>query len=380
MSNHPPRSRISTCLLLIILVICVFVVSVILVPSLITSQAEKTYGASSPNLSTVDRLYLSLVILLQTDSLTQPVDVNGTEVTLTINQGENIPSIIGKLSEAGLISNATAFSSLLEYSGMDTTLKAGEYVLSPALTPIEIAQKMQVSISPFITLTILPGWRSEEIATSLPLSGFNISPDDFISAINNPPAGYSFSGCLGANSLEGFLFPGSYTLPRESTLNDLLPQILMNFESQVTPDIREGFSLQGLDLCQAITLASIVQREAVLEEEMPMIASVFYNRLNSGNALESDPTVQYAVGFNESQDTWWTNPLSAENLRVDSPYNTYRYPGLTPGPISNPGLTAIQAIAFPAQSSFFYFRSACDGSGRHLFANTFDEHLANACP
>lgn len=380
MLNHHPRSRISTCLLLIILVISVFVISVVVIPSLITSRAEEKYGPSSLNHSSVDRLYLSLVILLQSDSLTQPMDINGNEVTLTINQGENIPSIIGKLSDAGLISNATAFSSLLEYTGMDTTLKAGEYILSPAMTPIEIAKKMQVSISPYVTLTILPGWRIEEIAESLPFSGFNISPDDFLSAIKNPPAGYSFSACLGANSLEGFLYPGSYTFPRESTLNDLLPQILMNFEAQVTPEIREGFSLQGLDLCQAISLASIVQREAVLEEEMPKIASVFFNRLNSGNPLESDPTVQYAMGFNESQGTWWTNPLSSENLHVESPYNTYLYPGLPPGPISSPGLVAIQSVAFPAKTPYYYFRSACDGSGRHVFAETFNQHLSNACP
>jgi UPF0755 protein len=154
----------------------------------------------------------------------------------------------------------------------------------------------------------------------------------------------------------------------------------MNFESQVTNELRNGFTNQGLDLCRAITLASIVQREAVLAEEMPLIASVFYNRLNSSDVLASDPTVQYALGYNQGQATWWTNPLSLHDLQVDSPYNTYIYAGLPPGPISNPGLEAIQAVAYPAQTSYYYFRSACDGSGHHLFAETFEEHVGNECP
>jgi UPF0755 protein len=154
----------------------------------------------------------------------------------------------------------------------------------------------------------------------------------------------------------------------------------MNFENQVNSELRGGFSTQGLDLCQAVVLASIVQREAMVEEEMPIIASVFFNRLNSGAVLASDPTVQYALGYNQSQGTWWTNPLSLEDLQVDSPYNTYIYAGLPPGPISNPGLAALKAVAFPAQTPYYYFRAACDGSGRHLFSETFDEHLANECP
>jgi UPF0755 protein len=107
---------------------------------------------------------------------------------------------------------------------------------------------------------------------------------------------------------------------------------------------------------------------------------VFYNRLASGSRLASDPTVQYALGYNQNQGTWWTNPLSLQDLQVDSLYNTYIYNGLPPAPISNPGLAALRAVAFPAQTPYFYFRAACDGSGRHLFAQTYEEHVANECP
>jgi UPF0755 protein len=380
MALQPPRSRINTCLLLIILIICLVIISSIVIPEIITSQAQRIFGAPSTQLSTSQRLYLSALILFQSKDLIQPANPNGTEVNISINQGETVPSIIGKLWESGLISNPGVFRSYLQYTGLDTSLKAGEYRLSPAMSAIEITQKMQTSISPNVTLTILAGWRVEEIANSLLSSGLSITSDVFLRAVKSHPDGYSFSSCIPDDSLEGFLFPGSYTLPRETTIDELLPQVLMNFETQVTAELQNGFDKQGLDLCQAVTLASIIQREAVLEEEMPMIASVFYNRLNSGAVLASDPTVQYSLGFNLSQNTWWTNPLSLQDLKVDSPYNTYIHAGLPPGPISNPGFGALQAVAFPAQTSYYYFRSACDGSGRHLFAETYDEHLANACP
>jgi UPF0755 protein len=131
---------------------------------------------------------------------------------------------------------------------------------------------------------------------------------------------------------------------------------------------------------QAVTLASIVQREAVEEQEQPIIASVFLNRLNGGMKLDSDPTVQYALGYNPVQSTWWTNPLSSVEMQVDSPFNTYTTFGLPPHPIANPGASALRAVAFPAQTSYYYFRARCDDSGLHIFAETFDEHLANSCP
>jgi UPF0755 protein len=229
-------------------------------------------------------------------------------------------------------------------------------------------------------LTILPGWRVEEIANSLPSTGLNITSEEFLQAVNQQPEGYSFSGCLGEKNLEGFLYPSSYVFLREATMNEVLSRVLMDFEVNVTSEMRNGFNSQGLDLCQAVTLASIVEREAMQDDEMPLIASVFYNRLNAGSVLASDPTVQYALGYNQDQHTWWTNPLTFQDLKVDSPYNSYIYSGLPPGPISNPGQAALEAVAFPTQTPYFYFRAACDGSGNHLFAETFEEHVANECP
>jgi peptidoglycan lytic transglycosylase G len=380
MSNPHQSSRKGTCFFIIIFLIGLVLISAVVIPRLITSQAEQIFGPPTPQLSYRQHLYLSAMLLFQAKDLTQSMDPEGAEISLTINPGESVPSITGKLWEADLISNPGVFRNYLQYTGLDISLKAGKYKLSPAMTPIEIANAIQSSISAELTLTILPGWRIEEIANSLATSGFNITPNEFLQAVRIHTDGYSFSICLPANSLEGYLFPGSYTMPRETNSDSLLSQILMNFETQVNTELRSGFATQGLDLCQAVTLASIVQREAVLDEEMPLIASVFYNRLNSGTELASDPTIQYALGFNQDQGTWWTNPLSLQDLQVDSPYNTYMYKGLPPGPISNPGLAALRAVAFPAQTNYYYFRAACDGSGRHLFAETYAEHLANACP
>jgi UPF0755 protein len=107
---------------------------------------------------------------------------------------------------------------------------------------------------------------------------------------------------------------------------------------------------------------------------------VYLNRINTGMQLEADPTVQYAVGYNTAQATWWTNPLSYDDLQFNSPFNTYVYAGLPPAPISNPNLSALNAVAYPAQTPYYFFRARCDGSGRHAFAETYEQHLANGCP
>ena len=155
--------------------------------------------------------------------------------------------------------------------------------------------------------------------------------------------------------------------------------MLENFDRRVDGQMRAGFEAQGLNLFQAVTLASIIEREAVVDEERGLIASVFLNRLRAGMKLEADPTVQYALG-QQPDGSWWKSPLTADDLALDSLYNTYRYPGLPPGPIANPGLESLRAVAFPEQTEYLYFRAACDGSGLHTFARTFEEHLQNACP
>jgi len=176
------------------------------------------------------------------------------------------------------------------------------------------------------------------------------------------------------------LYPDSYILPRITTADELVEVLVRNFDLHLTSDLRDGFDRQGLGIYQAVTLASIVQRETVRDDEAPMIASVYINRMNIGMKLDSDPTVQYALGYDAARHTWWTNPLSADDMKINSPYNTYLFGSLPPTPVSNPGMDALRAVAFPAESAYYYFSARCDGSGYHNFAKTLQEQVQNLCP
>ena len=375
--------RRSSCLLsslvLALLALCLFA---ILVGSffLLPDYASERFGPSSPDMSPVERVYRSALLLLQANTLTLPADPYGTPQPFQVALGEAPGSVASRLEQSGLIPDAQAFRNYLIYSGLDTSLQAGEFSLSPALTPVEIAQSLQDSTPTEVTFQILPGWRREEIAALLPTSGLDISPQEFLDYTASIPPDYEFlQAAPETASLEGFLFPAEYRLSRTLDVTGLTDVLLSTFEAQVSEDIRAGFAQQGLSLYQAVSLASMVQREAVDSAEMPLIASVFLNRLQAGLNLDSDPTIQYALGYNHTQNSWWTNPLTLEQLQLDSPYNTYLYPGLPPGPIASPGLSALKAVAFPANTPYYYFRAACDGSGKHNFSQTYDEHLSKGC-
>jgi UPF0755 protein len=370
--------------LLLLLALAALCVGTVLFAWWITNlqtQAEIGFGPPSAALGRLDRILLSARLLAQENELRQPANFLAGEQPFIVNLGESPNQIAQRLQDQGLVKNGDALVNYLVYTGLDTTLQAGEYQLSARMSAIEIANAMQDATPKEVLFTILPGWRLEEIAGSLATSGLEISPDDFIASVSAPPASFIFSSTFPAGvGLEGFLFPDSYRVPRETKADELVTIILEDFQAKLDPSLLEGFQRQGLNLYQAVTLASIVEREAILDEEMPMIASVFLNRLTAGMKLDSDPTVQYALGFNSQQNTWWTNPLSLKNLQIDSLFNTYLYPGLPPGPISNPSLSALQSVAFPAQTPYYFFRAACDGSGRHSFAENFEQHKANACP
>jgi UPF0755 protein len=229
-----------------------------------------------------------------------------------------------------------------------------------------------------VMFTVLPGWRMEEIAAALPTSGLEFSPEAFLAAAATPQVSYDLIPA-GA-SAEGFLQPGTYVLPRITTSDQLVSTLVEGFASNLPAEFPAVFANNGLTLYQAVILASIIQREVMVEEEMSLVASVFYNRLAIGMKLQTDPTVQYALGYNAAQGTWWTNPLNLDDLQFNSPYNTYLYPGLPPAPISNPGQAALAAVAYPAESPYYYFQAKCDGSGFHNFAETYEQHQQNYCP
>lgn len=320
-------------------------------------------------------LFINSDLLLNSD-LVMPEDKQ-----FEISPGESVEMICLRIEEEGIITSAELFRMFLIYFGLDRNIQSGAFTFNPQMSQVEIAKMITDPLARDISLTILPGWRIEEISYSLGLSGIKFSEKEFLDYAYNP-TGIAINqvGVQNLNSLEGFLYPGRYVVGRDISLDQFINTVLNEFSVNVDSGLRQAFNNQGLSLIEAVTLASIIEKETMVDTEKPMIASVFYNRLSAGMKLETDPTVQYALGFDLKSNSWWKSPLYFDDLEIISEYNTYQIYGLPPGPISNPSLSSLRAVAYPAETAYYYFRAACDGSGSHNFAITFQEHLLNECP
>jgi UPF0755 protein len=361
-------------LLLFVMIIFVAVIIYLIVPRL----AAESFGSSSPALTASQRWIYGAKLLLNKEKLLENGCLAGKPIDFEITQGESIYSISSDLQAKGLITNAEDFRNYLIYKGYDTNILANHYSLNCTSSPVDIAGQIKNNFQENVIFNILPGWRSEEIANALASSGIEVDAQEFLAVVKNPSTLQLPEYIPQGSSVEGFLFPGEYTISRKISAQELVQTFISRFESEMT---RNNVSLSpqnGLDFYQTIVLASIIQRETYAEAERPLIASVFYNRLASGMKLETDPTVQYALGYNEKWG-WWKSPLSSDDLNVTSDFNTYQVSGLPPSPIANPDLSSIQAAESPQQSNYYYFRAKCDNSGMHLFAQTLDEQIANAC-
>ncbi|MGZ6316476.1 MAG: endolytic transglycosylase MltG [Anaerolineales bacterium] len=361
-----------------VVLMAVLAILVLIAFLMVPALAVHTYGPPTPGLSLMQDFQYSATLLWDDGLLTRPLDPGGAEQAFTVDEGESIESVAGRLELAGIIRNAGALRDYLTYTGLDKSLQAGDYKVSPGMSVVDIASLMQDATPSDITFVVWPGWRMEEVAAALPTSGMSITPEEFLAAATEAPARYDF--LAGKASSEGFLYPDSYLLSRTTTVDQLVETLLRNFSLHLTVELSDAFQRQGLSLYDAVSVASIVQRESVKASEAPMIASVYLNRLRKGMKLDADPTVQYALGYDPIQRTWWTNPLSLVDLQVVSPYNTYINDGLPPTPIDNPGDISLQAVAKPADTPYYYFSARCDGSGYHQFAETFQEHLTHLCP
>jgi UPF0755 protein len=336
------------------------------------------------DLSLPECVALSTYLTLRAGDLAGPAGDALTPVTITVASGESAAGVAERLAGQGLVRDADLLRLYMRYHGLDSQIEAGDFTLAGSMSLPEVARTLGDASAREPTLTIPEGWRMGQVADYLDSrSDINFGGAEFLAltqAAGRVPGDYTFLGDLppGA-SFEGFLFPDTYRLSRDAAAAELVSKMLENFEARVTPALRDGLARQGLSLYQGITLASIVEREAVLAEERPLIAGVFLNRLALGMKLDADPTVQYALGYQADQQNWWKKGLTLDDLAFDSPYNTYIYTGLPPGPIASPGLDSIRAVVSPEASDYLYFRAACDNSGRHLFARTLEEQVANAC-
>lgn len=346
------------------------------------ARAEAAFGPPAPELGAFQRWRIGLELGLRADELQQPADAAGTPVRFDIGFNEPASQIVSRLWSADLVREGNLFENYLVYTGLDTQLQAGSYQLSAAMSAVQLAQALLDPTPGSVTLVILPGWRLEEIAATLPSAGVKFTPEDFLLDAWTPPASLDLpAGFPDGASLEGYLLPGSYEIGREADAAAALDLILAHgFHTEVDAELRQGWADQGLSEHQAVIIASIVERESMLSDEQPLIASVFLNRFHAGIKLEADPTVQYALGFDPQTASWWKTPLTSVDLSIASPHNTYLNPGLPPSPIAAPSYAALFAVAFPESSPYFFFQAACDGSGRHVFSHTYEEHIANNCP
>jgi UPF0755 protein len=276
---------------------------------------------------------------------------------------------IGKLLvDAGVVADMTTWRIAVWRSGHATDLQAGEYRFAGAATAAEVVEKIARGDVYLRTITFPEGLTVAQMSRLFAQAGLG-SAKDFTDAAGDEQL---LSGIdAAARDLEGYLFPDTYTLPRRASARDLVTRMVERFTSVMTPQLRQEAADWGLSVRQAVTLASLVEKETAAPDERPVVAAVYHNRLRQRIGLQCDPTVIYALGLRGR----FTGNLTKADLTIDSPYNTYRYRGLPPGPIAAPGRSSLEAAVRPAPVDYLYFVSRNDGS--HAFASTLAEHNRN---
>ena len=302
-------------------------------------------------------------------SLEQPYKGFSEEETyVEIPPGTGSAGMAARLAQAGVVRNATLFRLAVWMRNSGRRLQAGEYRFDRPMTPSEVADKIARGDVYLRSITFREGLNIRQMASLFEEKGFGPAAS-FVAAASKADRIQAIDP--EARDLEGYLFPDTYALPRRATADTLVDRMVTEFEKALTPELRARATARGLDVRELVTLASIVEKETGKPEERPLVAAVYSNRLKIGMGLQCDPTVIYAL---ERANRYDGNIRKAD-LSFDSPYNTYRYAGLPPGPIAAPGRASLEAAAAPADASYLYFVSRNDGS--HAFASTLDEHNRN---
>lgn len=279
---------------------------------------------------------------------------DSSQQVFVVYKGQGIREISNELKKKGLIKDSVVFFLLVKKNGLDGKIQAGDFRISPSMSAFDIAQSLTHGTLD-IWVTVPEGKRAEEIAEIL----------------KNKIPSYSPTWVETLRDNEGYLFPDTYLIPKDADIKLITSIMRNNFNTKfglMKPTNK--FTKE-----QIVIIASLVEREAKFPEDRPLVASVITNRLDIGMALQIDATVQYLLGFQKDQHTWWKHNLSAEDLRINSSYNTYIHPGLPPGPIANPGESALNAAITPSRTNYLYYLS--DKSGKNHYANTLEEHNAN---
>jgi UPF0755 protein len=292
-----------------------------------------------------------------------PAAVEAPEVIFTVAPGEPLAIIAARLEAEGLVRSARAVEWLARWRGQAGSLQVGEYRLSAALAPGEILERIALGRIVTYEVALPEGFTLEQIAERLAAAGL-VDREAFLAMAITPEAARQLG--VEGETLEGYLFPETYRLPRGLPSLEVARVLVDEFHA-VWREIAEAAAEQGFSMKEVVTLASIVEKETGVPEERRLIASVFLRRLERGMRIESDPTVIYGI------------PDFDGNLRrrdlenPDNPYNTYRIPGLPPGPIASPGADSLRAVVNPAESDYLFFVSKNDGT--HFFSSTYREHV-----
>ncbi|HEY5475429.1 MAG TPA: endolytic transglycosylase MltG [Tepidiformaceae bacterium] len=307
----------------------------------------------------------------------------GTDtVDYSLPEGRSAGQIGSDLQKLGVIRSATQFQTLVALLGVQDKLSAGDFVFTKDQSAASVIDQITVKDRvPTVRVTFPEGIRIEEMAAIAEKAGIGTAasfmaavavaslPDDLAATL--PPG----------QGLQGYLFPDTYILPVGATPDQLVALMIQTLTKRFTPELRAAAQAHGLNPYQALTLASIVEREAALASERPLIAGVFYNRLAAGDMLGADPTVQFAAALDPASVAkygYWKKELTIDDLENQSKYNTRLFAGLPPGPIANPGLASIEAVANPTNTKYYYFvADAKKADGSHVFAETFAQHQRN---
>jgi UPF0755 protein len=289
-----------------------------------------------------------------------------------IEKGEGSGIVSANLAGERLISGKWYFHYYMRTNDLVGKILPGDYQLSGNMTIPEIANIITKEQNKFVKITFPEGWDSKKMAERLSSNGF--PGNEFLEIAKNPPfeltSRYSFFSLLPKEtSLEGYLFPDTYFFSQKLSPEEITGKILGNFDERLTPELREEIKKQGKSLDEIITMASIIEKEVKSEKDRKIVSGVFWNRVKSGQPLQSCATISYILGVSKSQ-------YSFEDTRIESPFNTYLNQGLPPSPISNPGLASIEAAVYPAQTDYNFFLSDPE-TGETVFSKNIEEHNAN---
>lgn len=292
-----------------------------------------------------------------------PAQAYKEDVIVEIPKGMPFSAIVNTLAGNNVISSDWKFNILSKLKEFDKNVRAGEFELNTAMTPIEIMAIIRSGRVYMHRVTLPEGYTLKQIAAKIQEAGLG-DVETFMAVTRDPKLLNKYE--ITAETMEGYLYPDTYYFSKGTSEQAIVERMLRQMQTRVTPEMRKKAEDMNMTLHEILTLASIVEKETGKAAERPLIASVFHNRLARGMRLESDPTAIYGVDL-------MGGAVTASHVRVESPYNTYKINGLPPTPIANPGIDSIKAVLYPADTKYFFFVAKSDGG--HVFSTTYEQHL-----